>query len=160
MGMKKILLLVVAAVCLMAATAYGSDKITSIKGILMICTEGSGDRCPEKIFDPFIMASPIKFLTRKHLDLVLREQQLQMSGLTDRDKTIRMGRLLGASHILLYGKEGEEPYGNRAVLLHLQLINVETSEIEYSGTLRWHGNEGGGRYLDAFFQDLKAHQEK
>lgn len=157
--MKKILLMAVAVCCIVPA-AYGSDKMTSIKGILMICTEGSADRCPEKIFDPFIMASPIKFLTRKHLDLVLREQQLQMSGLTDREKTVRMGRLLGASHILLYGKEGEEPYGNRAVLLHLQLINVETSEIEYSATLRWHGNEGGGRYLDAFFQELKAHQDK
>ena len=156
--MKKLILIVV--VCFfVTGIAYSYDKITPIKGILLICTEGSGEKCPEKIFDPFIMSSPIKFLTRKHLDLILQEQQLQMSGLTDREKTIRMGKLLEASHILLYNKEAEESYGNRAILIRLQLINVETSEIEFTDILRWHANENGGKYMDMFFQSLTEHQE-
>jgi hypothetical protein len=157
--MKRIILIVV-ILSFIAGISHGYDKITPIKGILMICTEESSNNCPERIFDSFIMSSPIKFLTRKHLDLILREQQLQMSGLTDREKTIRMGKLLGARHILLYNKEGEEIYGNRAILLRVQLINVETSEIEYTDTIRWHGNDKGDKYLDLFFQRLTAHQEK
>ncbi|MEI8173993.1 MAG: hypothetical protein WCH07_11015 [Deltaproteobacteria bacterium] len=155
--MKKLILIVVACF-LVTGTAYSYDKITPIKGTLLICTEGSGEKCPEKIFDPFIMSSPIKFLTRKHLDLILREQQLQMSGLTDKEKTIRMGKLLGASHILLYNKEAEESYGNMAILIRLQLINVETSEIEFTDILRWHANENGDKYMGMFFKRLTEHQ--
>jgi|GEM_PF-1351923 len=158
-AMKRIIL-IVAILTFVSGISHGYDKITPIRGILMICTEESSNNCPERIFDSFIMSSPIKFLTRKHLDLILREQQLQMSSLTDKEKSIKMGKLLGASHILLYNKEGEEPYGNRAILLHVQLINVETSEIEYTDIIRWHGNDNGDKYLDLFFQRLTAHQEK
>lgn len=158
-AMKRIIL-IVAILPFISGTSHSYDKITPIKGILMICTDESSKNCPEKIFDGFIVSSPIKFMTRKHLDLILREQQLQMSGLTDREKTVKMGKLLGASHILLYNKEEEESYGNRAMLLRVQLINVETSEIEYTNIIRWHRHDNGDRYLNLFFQLLTAHQEK
>lgn len=147
------------ALLVIAGTAQGNDKITPIKGVLLICAERSVEPCPEKIFDRFIMASPIKFLTRKHLDLLLQEQQFQLSGMTDRDKSVKIGRLLGASHLLLYAKEAEEPFGNRALLIRLQLINVQTSEIEYTNIIRWHGNEDGDRYVETFFQLLASHKE-
>lgn len=156
--MKRLILIGVLLFCV-TGTAHSYDKITPIKGILLVCSELSTEKCPERIFDPFIMSSPIKFLTRKHLDLIVQEQQLQMSGLTDKEKTIRMGKLLGASHILLYNKETEEPYGNRAILIGLQLINIETSEIEYTNIIRWHGNENGERYLEMFFQRLLKNQD-
>jgi len=104
--MKRIIL-IVAILSFIAGISHSYEKITPIKVILMICTEESSNNCPERIFDSFIMSSPIKFLTRKHIDLIIREQQLQMSGLTDKEKTIRMGKLLGASHILLYNKKKE-----------------------------------------------------
>jgi hypothetical protein len=156
--MKRLIMIGVFLFCA-TGIAQGYDKITPIKGILLVCSELSAEKCPERIFDPFIMSTPIKFLSRKHLDLIVQEQQLQMSGLTDREKTIKMGKLLGASHILLYNKETEEPYGNRALLIGLQLINIETSEIEYTNILRWHGNEEGDRYLAMFFQRLLNSQD-
>lgn len=55
------------------------------------------------------------------------EQSLQISGLTE--KVIKAGRLLGASHILLYTNKSDRD----SISFRFKLINIETNEIEYIG---------------------------
>lgn len=102
-------------------------KITKIKGLVIICEKTKGS-CNLEEFSNFIKFSSTKILTRDHLDAIFAEQQLALSGLTQEEKSIKIGKLLQASHIMLYYQhiEGENLFVN-----NIKLINISTSEIEY-----------------------------
>jgi len=109
------------------------SKIKPISGIILLC-EGTGDECDRTILNYHIRSSPIKFLNRDTLQRILDEQNLQSSGLSI-ENTRRVGKIVGASHILLYKKTADYTrFHETADLLlaySLKLINIETSEEEY-----------------------------
>ncbi len=109
-------------------------KITPIKGILLLCDPTKVfSTCEDRYILTYINSTKIKFLTRDHLEAVLKEQSLQQSGLTDNQKSIQIGKILGASHILLYsGGLNTEEKATLALWYQFKLVNVETSEIEYT----------------------------
>lgn len=68
-------------------------------------------------------------LDRKNMDNILEEQELQLSGCTDSECAIEIGRILSMQH-MVYGilmKAGQSFY------ISAEMINVETSKIERSG---------------------------
>lgn len=133
--MKGILIWV--ALVLAVSTAWGYDqpdnlggqKITPIKGMIIVCSgQANTEECNEVLLNIFINKSPIKILTRQHLKTIFEEKSLQMSGLTEREKSEELGKILGASHILLY-KTISEKWGSGS---DYTLINIHSSEIEYA----------------------------
>lgn len=108
-----------------------APKITKIKGLLIVCEQTKG-YCNLEDFSKFVRFSSTKILTRDHLDAIFAEQSLILSGLTQEEKSIKIGKLLQASHIMLYyqNKEGEHLFVN-----NIKLINISTSEIEYQAKL-------------------------
>jgi hypothetical protein len=133
--MKRILILV--ALVLMAGSVWGYDwaankkgqKITPIKGIIIVCSgQANTEECDEAYLGYLFNNSPIKIVTRQHLKAIFEEKSLQMSGLTEKEKSEELGKLLGASHILLYKTISDKlGYG-----VDYTLININSSEIEYS----------------------------
>jgi hypothetical protein len=120
-----IILLLLPSVCF----AKENHKITPIKGIILVCKYNDPEYCDLSIIHTLVNLSPIKFLTRSHLKKIFDEQTLQLSGLTDIEKTKVAGRLLGASHILVYSYR----YKSECSILHeFELININTSELEYA----------------------------
>jgi hypothetical protein len=132
--MKRILIWV--ALLLMAGSVWGYDwatatkgkKITPIKGIIIVCSgQANTEECEEAYLGYLFNNSPIKIVTRQHLKAIFEEKSLQMSGLTEKEKSQELGKLLGASHILLYKKISDE-WG---ISMDYTLININSSEIEY-----------------------------
>ena len=122
--------------------AFGG-KITPIKAIIMVF-EGGG----RSDFHGVAKFSKVKVLTREHLDILFREQELQFTGLTQTQRTAKAGELLGASHILLYSYYGPQ-------LMHFKLINISTSEIEYQSVVAY-----GGEWefeIKNFYEMLDSH---
>ena len=120
--------------------AFGG-KITPIKAIIMMRDGGSSD------FHGVAKFSKVKVLTREHLDILFREQDLQFTGLTQTQRTAKAGELLGASHILLYSVSGTQ--------IHFKLINMSTSEIEYQNIVSWWGERGFE--IKNFYETLDSH---
>ena len=133
--MKGILIWVVLVLAVGTACGYEppaglkGEKITPIKGIIVVCGgQSNTDECDEAYLLQLFNNSPIKVLTRQHLKRIFDEKSLQMSGLTEREKSEELGKILGASHILLFKKISD----NLGYSMDYTLINIHSSEIEYS----------------------------
>ncbi len=126
-----------------------APKITRIRAIVILCEKEKG-RCDLFDYSQYISQSNIKFITREHLNAIFQEQSLALSGLTQEQKTIKIGQLLGASHIMLYYHTGESWSKDVNVYDHkIKIVNISTSEIEYQTSIReslvgakWIGREG------------------
>lgn len=119
-------------------TCYSSEyqKITPIKGIILLCEGLTEAECMDFRILPETNRSRIKFLFRSNLRAILDERKLQSSGMTEIESNKEIGKLLGASHLLLYKttfyKRGDT--GDHTLMCDFKLININTSEIEYSTT--------------------------
>jgi hypothetical protein len=128
---KRIIILWVIILLLLPSVCFAKEnyKIIPIKGIILVCKYNDPEYCDLSIINTLVNLSPIKFLTKSHLKKIFDEQTLQLSGLTDIEKTKVAGRLLGASHILVYSSI-EKP---KCSFRHeFELININTSELEYA----------------------------
>ncbi len=135
--MKKSMMIFLIFSFFLAGNAWGQDssknmegqKITPIKGVIMLCVgQTNTEECDEGEILLYLNNSHIRILTRKHLKAILDEKSLLMSGLTEREKSEELGKMLGASHILLFKKISDK-WGYS---MDYQLININSSEIEYS----------------------------
>jgi TolB-like protein len=69
-------------------------------------------------------AEGIDVVNRSDLDSILREQELQLSALSeDQDKALEVGRVLGADYLL----RGEYVFLGRDVLVTIRLLDVESA---------------------------------
>jgi len=133
--MKKLLLFslaVLAFAALFSVTAWGKDKISPITGIIIICeSESPKEETANSIFYSFFDRSNLKILTRKHIDQIISEQKFQSGGVADREQMIRLGKLVGASHVLIFkSNTTPDPDGPSHYFYKTTLISVQTSEIE------------------------------
>ncbi len=128
--MKKLTLRLIAVMIIIffAGHAFASiSKITPIKALVILCESRRPSECSTAAMDYYLNKLPIPVISRENLKSIMNEQSLQTSGLTE--KVIKAGRLLGASHILLYTNESDQD----SISFYFKLINIETSEIEYIG---------------------------
>jgi hypothetical protein len=119
------------------ATCYSSEyqKITSIKGIILLCEGLTEAECFDTLIIQEANTSRIKLLFRSNLRAILDERKLQSSGMTEIESNKEIGKLLGASHLLLYKTlltKGD--MGSTRLSCDFKLININTSEIEYGTT--------------------------
>lgn len=80
-----------------------------------------------------LSANPaVRVVEREHLQKLLEEQTLGASGRVDRETAVRMGKVLGAHHIILGGFV-VDPKGR--MRLDARAVKTETSEVEYVETV-------------------------
>lgn len=75
----------------------------------------------------------IRVVERDQIQKLVQEQQLGQSGSVDRETAVRVGRILGAQH-MIFGGFVTDPSG-RTMRLVARAVNVETSEIEFVETV-------------------------
>jgi len=125
------------SILLIPATCYSSEyqKITPIKGIILLCEGITEAECFDTLIIKEANASRIKLLFRSNLRAILDERRLQRSGMTEIESNKEIGKLLGASHLLLYKTSlAKADMGSTRLSCDFKLININTSEIEYGTT--------------------------
>jgi TolB-like protein len=90
----------------------------------------------------------IRVVERDRLQQLLEEQDLSAAGRVDRETAVRVGKLLGARHMLM-GTFVIDPRENMRI--DVRAVNTETSEIEYVETI-----EGKAGKLLSMVSDLGA----
>ncbi len=72
----------------------------------------------------FSRSESVVTVNRANLDAVLNEQKLALSGIVDREKAVKVGRLTGADYLL----SGGYTFLGDEVMFSLTLVDVETGE--------------------------------
>jgi len=127
-----ILLTFVPAVAFAADQSYydkALSDISPINSIILLCDSSEKNACNDESLWALARQTHIRFVSRHTLGVILNELQLQSSGLTAA-QTAKIGKLSGASHILLYNRKD----ANRFCYIEysFKLVNISTSHIEYS----------------------------
>jgi len=73
-----------------------------------------------------------RIINRNSMAMVLDEQKFQMSGCTDQDCVVKMGKLLNAEKII----SGKIVSFNDEYYINAKVIDVETGEIQYSEQIK------------------------
>jgi TolB-like protein len=73
--------------------------------------------------------SNIRVVERDQVQKLIDEQKLVTNGVVDRESAVRVGKLLGAQH-MIFGGFMADPKGN--VRIDARAVDVGTSEIEYT----------------------------
>lgn len=120
------------------------EKIKPISAIIMLCKSKSKDDCDDIPLYKYINNNRLKFLTRSNLEAILNEHSLHESGLTENETRKEIGKIVGASHMLVFKKISDytksvSPLNRNKINLYytynFELINIETTEVEYIATL-------------------------
>ncbi len=85
---------------------------------------------PQALAEALLAGENVRPVERSSLEKVLREQELSLSGVVDERDAIKLGKLAGASHILL----GTVTIIGDQARISCRVINVETGEIVYAGS--------------------------
>lgn len=81
----------------------------------------------------------LRVVEREQIAKILREQEFQMSGLTDEKTRVRLGRLVGAAYLVMgsFQKMGDD------LLVNARVVSVESGEVKKAASSR-------GRLLSLF----------
>lgn len=86
----------------------------------------------EMLINEIAQNSAVRVVERDRLQPLLEEQNLQNSDRVDKETAVRLGRTLGARHMLM-GSFVIDP--NRNLRIDVRAVNTETSAIEYVQTI-------------------------
>jgi len=100
----------------------------------------------------FLMDIPsLRVIERHELETILREHEIHQSGLVTEVDAIKMGKMLGASHILSFDIDIQNMDTSTSlssfVSIPIRIYNVETAETEYyfnavcDGSMKAHGSD-------------------
>jgi tetratricopeptide (TPR) repeat protein len=87
-----------------------------------------GAGCAESIITKLGKVKGISVLERNQLSRLTKEQELQMSGMVDEGKSIRIGKLLGAQSMIV----GSYQIMEKAIKIQVRLLDVETGKVKAS----------------------------
>jgi TolB-like protein len=79
----------------------------------------------------------IRVIERDQVQKLIDEQKLTSGGQVDRETAVRIGKLLGAQH-MIFGGFMADPKGNFRI--DARAVNVETGAIEYTDRVQDHGD--------------------
>ncbi len=79
-----------------------------------------------------VNAGLCRIISRGSMETVLAEQRFQMSGCTEQDCVVKMGKLLNAEKII----SGKIVSFNEEYYINAKVIDVETGEIQYSEQIK------------------------
>ena len=86
----------------------------------------------EMLINEIAQNSAIRVVERDRLQPLLEEQNLQASDRVDKETAVKLGKTLGARHMLM-GSFVIDP--NRNLRIDVRAVNTETSAIEYTQTV-------------------------
>lgn len=86
----------------------------------------------EMLINEIAQNSAVRVVERDRLQPLLEEQNLQNSDRVDKETAVRLGKTLGARHMLM-GSFVIDP--NRNLRIDVRAVNTETSAIEYVKTV-------------------------
>ena len=94
--------------------------------------QGLSTDIPQTLTEAFISGRYIKPVERQEFERLFDEYKLSLSGLTDEETAVEVGKVLGAEYILLGSmiKVGEN------IKMNCRLIRTETSEIVFTESVR------------------------
>ena len=128
--MRKIIPSLFFFVVLMTVPALAENKMTiavleiKSQGVPAIITKAISDI----VLSEFVNIDNFKVTERSQIDKVLNEQALQMTGITDQNSAVKVGKLLSVQKIVI----GEVTPFKKGVLVNLRIVDVETGVSEYS----------------------------
>jgi hypothetical protein len=114
-----------------SATRYTPDERSELAGY--------GPTFAEILSTAWSARGDVTLVERRRVDAVLKEQQLAADGRVDDNTAARVGRLLGATHVLLGSVHMER--GTPTVRVALRAVRVETGLLERGVIVR--GRESG-----------------
>jgi TolB-like protein len=79
----------------------------------------------------------IRVIERDQVQRLIDEQKLSSGGQVDRETAVKVGKLLGAQH-MIFGGFMADPKGNFRI--DCRAVNVETGAIEYTDRVQDHGD--------------------
>src|SRR6478672_4995294 len=79
----------------------------------------------------------IRLIERDQVQKLIDEQKLTSGGQVDRETAVKVGKLLGAQH-MIFGGFMADPKGNFRI--DARAVNVETGAIEYTDRVQDHGD--------------------
>jgi TolB-like protein len=79
----------------------------------------------------------IRVIERDQVQKLIDEQKLTSGGQVDRETAVKVGKLLGAQH-MIFGGFMADPKGNFRI--DARAVNVETGAIEYTDRVQDHGD--------------------
>jgi curli biogenesis system outer membrane secretion channel CsgG len=86
----------------------------------------------EMLITELAASSAIQVVERDQLQHLLDEQNLSQSDKVDKETAVRLGKILGARHLLMGGFVIDP---REKLRLDLRAVNVETSQVEYVETV-------------------------
>ena len=94
--------------------------------------QGLSTDIPQTITEAFQRGRYIKPVERQEFERLFDEYKLSLSGLTDEETAVEIGKVLGAEYILL----GSMIKVGGSVKMNCRLIRTETSEIVFTDSVR------------------------
>jgi TolB-like protein len=83
------------------------------------------DFITDELIKHVVKAKRLRIIDRNNIELILKEQHFQMSGVVDDKTAVSVGRLLGVTMIIT----GEVINNNKFHVLRLRILDVESAEI-------------------------------
>ncbi|MCX6361597.1 MAG: FlgO family outer membrane protein [Armatimonadetes bacterium] len=117
----------------LATKLCAEPDVQKLKGERLMIAEfeninGKGDAVPrilqEMLTTAFVKAKVLRVVERAQMDKALKELRLSLSDLVDPENRKKLGKILGATHILV----GSVSEGARAVSIDARIVAVETGE--------------------------------
>jgi hypothetical protein len=86
----------------------------------------------------YLLKNEFRVIERKKLDKIVREQQIQLSGIVDEETAVQIGRLASADYLIIgsgsFSISGRSPFIKQ---LNVKMIDVETGNTSMMST--YHG---------------------
>ncbi|MCX6361598.1 MAG: FlgO family outer membrane protein [Armatimonadetes bacterium] len=117
----------------LATKLCAEPDVQKLKGERLMIAEfeninGKGDAVPrilqEMLTTAFVKAKVLRVVERAQMEKALKELRLSLSDLVDPENRKKLGKILGATHILV----GSVSEGARAVSIDARIVAVETGE--------------------------------
>jgi TolB-like protein len=128
------------------------DKLTGNAPVAIIKFDSSSERFSSRVINDLtetLINDGIKVVDRQNIDLILAEQNFQLSGYVSDESAVSIGRMLGAQFIIVGSGENMADYYR----VQFRMLSVETAAIQSSISQNIRYDTAMRRLLDTSVSD-------